>query len=288
MPQSVRLQRAPLQCVQGALLPLRAAWLLARQPGLWRFAVLPLLVNIVVYCLILAAALAWLWKWDPELSAQDGAGWVSWLTETIGTSLPVAKWLIAVPLLLLLSYVSFVAVGTVIASPLNDMLSERVERVLCQPQADVSLPLRLTVPAAMASVWDSFTWLVRQAVVSAAVLPLLLIPAVGMLPLLLTNAYYTGAEYLDVGMARNGLRRRHKTPVLAECRWQVVGLGAVMQLLFLIPFLGLLVLPLGVTAGTLLYCELDWAELLQRHGLAAPPGFTPPCAPRDDTSAQVS
>ena len=59
-------------------------------------------------------------------------------------------------------------------------------------------------------------------------------------------------------------------------RFQMLGLGMAMEILFLIPFAGLLMLPVGVTAGTLLYCRIDWTQWLAANKLDRPPGFCPP------------
>ena len=58
----------------------------------------------------------------------------------------------------------------------------------------------------------------------------------------------------------------------------MLGLGMALQLMFAIPFVGLLVMPIGVTAGTILYCHTDW-ERLARNGWQPPDGFVPPRLP---------
>jgi uncharacterized protein involved in cysteine biosynthesis len=53
-------------------------------------------------------------------------------------------------------------------------------------------------------------------------------------------------------------------------------MGIALQLLFLIPFAGLLILPVGVASGTIGYCERDWERILAEAGVEPPRGFAAP------------
>ena len=138
------------------------------------------------------------------------------------------------------------------------------------------LGLGLTLKGTIYSLWGSLVIALTQIACALLVLPLVLVPVVGFVPLFVVNAYFTGLGFFDVGVARNLLRMPHKRAMLSEHRWQVLGLGVSMQLLFMLPLVGLLMLPLGVTAGTMLYCDCDWAGVLKKRGLLFPPGFHPP------------
>ncbi len=265
------------QFVSGVMLPVAAASLLFRGRGLKRFAMLPLLVNCLLYIAVLACAIWALlhfdlvrfhWTfWGPV--GPWLAGGVNWLVDVLGV-------VVGVVLLLLGAYLSFTTMGMVVASPFNDILSERVERLLCGGDAGADIPLALTIKGTLYSIWGSLVIGLTQVVCALLVLPLILVPVVGFVPLFVVNAYFTGLGFFDVGMARNLLGMRHKRAMLRERRWQVLGMGVGMQLLFMIPLAGLLMLPLGVTAGTMLYCDCDWVGVLKARGLPLPPGFYPP------------
>jgi Uncharacterized protein involved in cysteine biosynthesis len=118
--------------------------------------------------------------------------------------------------------------------------------------------------------------LVKQLFFSILCLPFLLVPIIGFLPLFLVGSYFAGFGYVDTAMARNFLRARHKKVLSRNRFWKILGLGVTMQILFFIPLLGLLLLPVGVTAGTLVYCGEDWQTRLGEAGLDIPSGFVPP------------
>lgn len=263
---------------RGFSLPFRAAGFLWRTRGVKRFAVLPLVVNVLLYAVLIAVAF---WAWDEvEIVHVDWRFWDpvgAWLAAGVNALSGALGWVLFLVVLLLGSYLTFTAVGMVVASPFNDILSERIERAICSPREAAGLPLRLTAAATAYSMLDSLWIVVRQVFFSILVLPLILIPLVGFAPLFCVGAYYAGLGFVDVGMARNLMRHRHKKPLLCARRWEIFGLGVAMQLLFMIPFLGLLFLPVGVTAGTLTYLDFDWDGAWREAGVEPPPGFVMPC-----------
>lgn len=264
----------------GFSLPMRAVNLLLGTRGLKRFAVLPLVFNVLLYGLFLAGAVWLIGLIEVQVGPWEfwwGLG--GWLANVINWSFGPLKWLVAVPVLLLLCYYTFTMVGLIVAAPFNDMLSERVERAICEPKEKQSLPLRVTTALMFQSMLDALGILGRQILWTLLVLPLVFVPVVGFLPLFLVGAHFAGLGYFDTSMARNNLRNRHKQPVLRVHRWEILGLGVAMQLLFLIPFVGLLMLPVGVTAGTILYTRIDWERALREAGLEKPVGFVPPRPP---------
>lgn len=262
--------------LEGFFLPLRGARLLWGCPKARRQALYPLLANLLVYVLMIGLGLWLIHRFDVQPVSWDfwwGLG--SALASAVNYLLPVIKWLILMPLLLAVCYFSFTFVGMLIASPFNDLLSETLEKELTgrEPAAtDWKGMLRsMTV-----SLISTLRIVCKQGLCALCCLPLLLIPVLGAALMFVVMAYFAGLGFLDIGMARNGLPYRHKMSGAQNERWRLIGLGAGMQLLLLIPLAGLLVLPLGVSAGTLLYCRLDWRNLLAARNLPLPQGFVPP------------
>lgn len=249
--------------MRGFMLPFSAMSVLLQHRGLKRYAVLPLLFSALVYFVAIGLFIWLLARWGIEVGPWEFWGPVGgWLAKTVNWLLIAMKWIVILPLMLLVSYFTFTAVGMVAASPFNDMLSERVERAVCEPVAGASMGWWLTSRSIAISMWDSLVIVLRQVGWSVLVLPLLFVPFLGFLPLFIVTAYFTGLGFVDISPARHYLRNHHKRPMFRDHRWEIFGMGVAMELLFLIPFAGLLMLPLGVTAGTMLYCRADWAALL--------------------------
>lgn len=270
------------QILQGARLPLAGAGVVWRAPGARRWAVVPLALNCLLYALIICLAV---WLADalriPEVHWEFWWGTGEALASLVNAGTPYIKWLIVVPLIAVLCYFSFTFVGMLIAAPFNDILSEKIESYITGRDTAGNAPLRLTLKATLVSLFSTLRMLLRQMLCALLCLPLLLIPVVGAGVMFVAMSYYAGLGFFDIGMARNFLRHGQKMAAAREIRWQIVGLGIVMQGLFLIPLAGLLLLPLGVAGGTLLYCRFDWTEFMRRRGFSMPEGFIPPNAVRN-------
>ncbi len=263
--------------VRGFTAPLRGMQLLLSTPGVKRYALLPLIANIILYSIVLVLVIVLLANWDPQVGEWTFWGHVGgWMAATINWMLAVLKWLVTIPAFFVISYFTFTMMGMTVAAPFNDMLSERVERALCETKEEQRIPLRVTGKLMVLSILDALRILGMQIVFMLLAVPLLFIPIIGFLPMLLVIAYFTGLGFFDVSMARNSLRARHKKPITAERRSELLGLGLCMELLFMIPFAGIVLLPLGVAGATILYCEIDWQGRLAAHGVAPPPEFIPP------------
>ena len=261
---------------RGLALPFRGAGFLFRNRGLKRYAVLPLVLNILIYAVVLAVFFHFLWNW--RVGTVEWRFWGpigGWLAAAVGW----LGWflrLVAAMLALGAAFFTFTGVGMVLASPLNDILSERAELVWSGREGRLSMPLRFTAKAAFISACDSLMNLLRQLFFTLLALPFLLVPMVGFAPLFLVGGYFAAFGFIDSAMARNFLRPRHKKLLTAKRFWELLGFGTAMQACFAVPFLGMLLMPVGVVAGTLVYCGEDWESLLAGAGIPAPNGFQPP------------
>lgn len=275
--QNIKQEGALTQLWQGICLPFEGLAFMRKAPGARRWAIMPLFINMLVYALILILAF-WLVEkvHIPEVHWEFWWGLGSALAAFVNVIAPYFKWIVSLPLIFTICYFSFTFMGMLIAAPFNDILSEKIETYLTGYDAAGDAPLRLTLRAMYISLLSSLRFAGRQIICALLCLPLLFIPVAGVIIMFVAMSYYAGLGFLDIGMARNFLAYRHKMVAARENRWRLIGIGLVMELLFLIPLTGLLVLPLGVAGGTLLYCRLNWADLLQRHNLQLPEGFIPP------------
>ena len=238
-------------------MPARAAVLLYRTRGLTRYALLPLLVNLMAYALVVVLAVYLIWNWDlivPSWEWIPGVG--KFLSRIVNWGLAVFKWLLVIPLLMAVCYSTFTAVGMILASPFNDILSERVERLIHGNCRDVPGSSARQLVRVGRSTLVSLRIVLRQLVIMTLALPLLLIPVIGIVPFFLLTAYFAGVGFLDIPMAANQLDYGQRRVLVAGHQWSILGLGIAIELLFLVPFAAIFVLPLGVTGATMLYCRV--------------------------------
>ena len=270
------------QFVEGFFLPLKACKILLYCKGLKRVAILPLLVNIVLFSVLIGFAFYLINLVDlPGDVTWDFWGKVgSWCATAFnyvsGFFEGLLKWLVMLPLTFIICYFLFSMVGIVIASPFNDILSERVEKNICQQRDAIIVPFPDKIKLMTLSVWDSLRIVIMQLVFTLLCLPFIFIPIVGSIPLIIVTAWFTGLGYFDVSLARNNLRPRHKKKSFQLNKWRIFGLGFCMECSFMIPFLNLLFLPIAVTAGTYLYCSFDWQKYFEENGIESPPHYKAP------------
>jgi CysZ protein len=230
------------------------------EPGLRRYVVGPVAINIVVFLLLfwLAGAqfqhlLAWLLP-DPSAFSGDGI----W-QQTLRFLTATAYWLLW-PLFILIAAVvmlySFTLVANLIGSPFNGMLSARVEHMI-SGTAPPDQGLSLATEA-----WHSVTGELRKyAYLLKLALPLMVlffIPGINLIASLLWalfGAWAIALEYLDYPMGNHGYRFREERGLLARNRALSLGFGAGMLAMTLIPGVNLLAMPTGVIAATLLWTE---------------------------------
>jgi CysZ protein len=250
----------------GALLPLRAIGWLGRHPELWGLALLPVILTGVGLLAGLVAA-APLSGWLLSLAWAEPQGWLLALW-----------WLSRAAVFVSVVYVAAVALPVLVAAPVTDQLSARVE-LLELGALEAGGGLRRVVAETAVGLAHSVARVLRLLLGYALLLPALLVPFAWPVLAFLWTAWWSGAEWLGLPMARHLHRFGEVRAALRAVRPQGFGMGLTLAGLFLVPFANLLVIPVGAVAGTLLYVELVRSGVVHRRGLSdRSPGATTPAA----------
>jgi len=232
----------------GVLYLIRGLKLVLR-PGVRRYVVMPLLINTMVFGLLIAAGATWFNSLITSLLPSLPA-WLGWLVWPM--------WLLFILAALLVLFFTFSLLANLIAAPFNGLLAEAIERQLRGEEAlpDGSLwQLLRETPAIL------FSQLKKMGYAAIRAMPLLLlflIPGLNLVAPLLWfafGAWMLALEYLDYPMGNHGLlfpeqRRRAK-----EQRLLVLGFGAAISGLTMIPVMNFLVMPVAVAGATALWVE---------------------------------
>jgi len=215
---------------------------LLRKPGLRRFVLMPLLINILLF----GGLIGWAYGWVDGSSRAMLSGLPEWL-----------HWLryIVVPVFVLTSLVvifyGFSMLANLIAAPFNGLLAEAVECHL----TGKSLPgdwrqlLRDIVPSIMSELRKLLYFALR----ALPLLLLLLVPLVNVAASVLWvlfSAWMMTVQYMDYPMANHQLffkeqrARLRKRPLLA---WSF---GGLVMLCTLVPVINFIVMPAAVAGAT--------------------------------------
>ena len=236
---------------RGFSYPLRAVKFFGLNPGLLRYLAIPFFINLVVFSITVYFGLD-LFHGMLDTYAPTTDVWY-------GVILYYLAWTVALVLTTVLVFFSFTVIGNLIASPFNELLSERTE-ILCSgalTEERFSLG-RFWKEAKYAVVVE----LKKLTVFSVCMLLLFVInfiPGIGSLiyavlaPAL--TLFFLVIEYMAFVLMRKQMgfaeQRRYiiKHPIL------MLGFACGIFCLLAIPFVQFFCIPLAVVGATLLWCD---------------------------------
>lgn len=230
----------------------RGAGLILGHPRLWLWIVIPFALNVALFTLLVWGTWHYIHGWVFGYFFASGF----WL-KVLGWIVSVLVWLILAVLVIFL----FVPIGALIASPFNDILSEKTEVILTGSTVDESFSLkslaRGIVVGARASLRLTFVTL-------ALLVPLLLlnfIPVIGQVLYAVLSAAVTirflALEFTSYSMDRRYYDWRRRDAFLRRNRARTIGLGTMAWALMLVPVVNALFIPVSAVAGTILFCETE-------------------------------
>jgi CysZ protein len=222
------------------------------RPGLWPYVLGPTLVTLTLF--VAGAWGAWAlvgWLFEQVFAPPaEGAPSVVWTL----VSLWVRLWAIA------LLGVGLYFTSNIVATPFNDWLSQRVETLRLGPYTEPFSWATMFGDLAQ-SLWHSILSLFLLFAIFVGTLALSLIPLIGTLgaPIIsfVATALLIGRESMDGCQSRRRMSFAHKMLFLRH-HWPVLlGFGVLGAAVVWIPLVNLLVVPLSIAGGTMLYCDLE-------------------------------
>jgi len=223
--------------------------------SLWPYAVAPILINILFF--LIAGYLGYHYgvdlyqKWVPSSD--------SWVFQALGWLMRV----IIIMVVLVLTFFIFPLAGTVIGAPFNDLLSERVER-LVQKEHMESMGFLKGLAGFFKSLWEALRLLGFKLLLTFITLPFMLlnflVPFVGSIPAILVLIYFMAFDFLDLPLARHNFTLKEKRVILRRHRSLTMGFGLAVYFMMMIPLAQLLVLPVASVGATLLFIDAGFGR----------------------------
>lgn len=236
---------------RGFFAPFRSVRTLRNNPRLLPYIMIPFLINVMVFSGAVYLGLDFFGTTVVEQLPQ-GETWywavLYWLV-----------WTLAVLVTAVLVFFTFTVVGNLIASPFNDLLSERTEEVLSGQSSDEVFSIGQFLSDAWQTVMMEAKKMSIFVVVMLLILPLNLLPGIGsaiytLLAVSLT-LFFLSFEYLGFVMVRkHKFFREQKSYILAR-KFLMLGFSCGVMALLMIPFFQMLCIPLAVIGITRLWCE---------------------------------
>lgn len=231
---------------------------LLNSPGLRRFVIAPVLVNILLFAIgigmavnLFESVLAWLTGFLPH--------WLDWLQWIL--------WPLFALSIALLGFYTFALLATFIGLPFYGLLAERTLLALGDKPSE-SLTLMHSVRYALKNEPKKLWYVLSR---SLLCLPLFLIPGINFFaPAIwfLVVAWSLALEYLAFPAENEGISFAQTRVFGSQNRWLILGFGVSINIGILIPIANFVVLPAAVVGATLL-----WREQRQANATHSwPPG----------------
>jgi CysZ protein len=236
---------------RGFFAPFRSVRTLRNYPHLLQYIVIPFLINLIVFSGAVYLGLDFFGGTVVEYIPQGDA----WYWSVIYWGL----WVLAVILTAVLVFFSFTVVGNLLASPFNDLLSERTEEVLSGLKNEQPFSFGRFLQDAWQTVLLEAKKMWIFVVVMVFILPLNLLPGIGnslysIMAVCLT-LFFLSFEYLGFVLVRKNKFFREQKQYIFARKFLMLGFSCGVIMILAIPFFQMLCIPLAVIGATRLWCE---------------------------------
>ncbi len=217
------------------------------RPGVKRFVIIPLVINIVIFAIGF-----WLgMRWFDQFLENILPTWLAWAEYILWP-------LLALSYFLILFYV-FALLANVIAAPFNGLLAERVEQSLLgdnkhSEDSDFKKILKELPRTVGSEIYKLIYFLLR----SLPLLILFLIPGVNLLaPVLwfLFSAWMLSLEYLDYPLGNHDILFKQTRTLVKTQRTRCLSFGALVSAFTMLPIINFIIMPVAVAGATAFYVD---------------------------------
>jgi CysZ protein len=251
--------------ITGATYPLRALVTFQRNPHLWQYIVVPILVNLVVAIALYTGLLLFGWQIVNDVSL-DITNWFDNLIANLPAWLHILEYgitVIAVLVHLFLMLILLAAMGllltqfgVLLGAPWYGQLSEQLEKIRTGKIEIVEVNIFRDIGRAI------LFELKKLVLIFSIGVPLFLLNlfvGIGTLGSTIGSIILTGIivclDFFDSTLERRRLRFRTKLGIVLKSLPASASFGAVCLALISVPLLNLVTIPLCVASGTLFICD---------------------------------
>jgi CysZ protein len=219
---------------------------LIRKPGIRRYVIMPLLINILLF-----GGLIWFgyaefaplvnsaMSWVPEF--LDFLRWIIWILITSMTALVV--------------FFTFTPLANIVAAPFNALMSEKIEEMMTGNPVNSDTSFMALVSSSIRSQIGKLLYILLW---SAGLLLVSLIPVLNFIsPVLwvLFGSWLLSLEYLDYPMGNHDMTFAQEKKALSTRRGLSLGFGGMVMILTSIPVVNFFVMPVAVAGATVMWVD---------------------------------
>jgi CysZ protein len=157
---------------------------------------------------------------------------------------------------MVLVFFGFTVTGAIIASPFNDILSEKTEEILTGVTNEEPFVFKIFLKDALQTVMDESKKIFVFVILMLLLLPLNLLPG-GTLPYsilsVMLTVFFLVVEYTGYVFYRKHLTFHDQRRFIFSQKFLMLGFGTGIMGVLAVPFLQFLCIPLGVVGATQLW-----------------------------------
>ncbi|WP_111977199.1 sulfate transporter CysZ [Algibacillus agarilyticus] len=221
-----------------------AGFNLITQPGLRRFVIVPLLINIILFVIALIALISQLdhiTDWAYSLLPS----WLSWLSYLVSPLIIIATFMV-------FSFI-FTAVANFIAAPFNGILAEKTEHLLTGKSPDYQTTFSSEVTRTLKREWQKLMYVLPKSI--GFLILFWLVPIFGQVIWFLFSAWIMAIQYCDYPFDNHKVEFGDMKDTLWQHKGSAFSFGGTVVLFSMVPFINLLVMPVAVCGATKLWVE---------------------------------
>ncbi|MDE2070234.1 MAG: sulfate transporter CysZ [Gammaproteobacteria bacterium] len=224
------------------------SWL--TRPGVRRYVVLPLLINLLLFAAAIALGThyfgAWLHHWISGLPH-----WLAWLTAVL--------WVVFALAAVVVLFYAFALLANVIAAPLDIFLAMQIEARLTGRRPETGRSLAMDIVVGLRSQLQRLLYLAwRMLLIAVVGLVLLFVPLFGALtPLLwfVFTAWTLAIVYSDFPLSNRGVTFVEQRRLFRQKHARLFGFGVATALCTMVPVVNFIIMPAAVAGATLMWTE---------------------------------
>lgn len=251
--------------ITGATYPLKAVITFWRNPRLWGYVVVPIMVNLVV-AIALYTGLFWFgWEIIAEVEVnisswfeqiiRDLPAWLEMLRYGIAGLILLLRFLLTIILLIATGFV-LTQFGVLLGAPWYGQLSEQLERLKTGKVEIVEVSFVRDIGRA---ILYELKKLVLIVIVGIPLIMINFFPGVGAIVSTIGSFTLTAVivclDFLDSSLERRRLQFRQKLAIVFRSLPASASFALVCVALISIPLVNLVTIPLCVASGTLFVCD---------------------------------
>ncbi len=245
------IKKAP-GAINGFFYPYKGFMFIMRNPRLLSYVAIPTVINALLYSLFLWYTSTRINRWISAL-IPTGEEWY-W------TILFYVAMVLAALLVLVLVVYTFTIVGSLILSPFNDLLSEKVDKIYSGKSLDEPFKLKGIMKDMGRALKAEAGRILIYLTGFALLFSLNLFPPIGTaiygVAITIFTMYFIGWEYFDYSLERHKFPFGRKLKANMRHGLTLTSFGAGAALSLMVPLLNLAAIPVCVVGATLLFCDL--------------------------------